>query len=63
MDDFLTFSGHSDTELPIWVIKLEIWLNLSQEGGGSLFEHDQLSMIPFLLTWINPNPVDVQKWF
>ena len=31
--------------------KLEIWLNLSQGGGGSLFEHGQLSMILFWLTW------------
>ena len=51
MDDFFTFSGHLDTELVIWVKKLEIWLNLSQGGGGSLFEDGQLSMILFWLTW------------
>ena len=55
MDDFFTFSGHSHTELAIWVKKLEIWLNLSQGGGGSLFEHGQLSMILFWLT-LNMEP-------
>ena len=55
MDDFLTFSGHSDTKLAIWLKKLEIWHNLSQGGEGSLFEHGQLFMILFWLT-LNMDP-------
>ena len=37
MDKFLTFSRHSDPELPTLVNKFEIWLNLSQVGWDPMF--------------------------
>ena len=48
---WMTFSCHSDTGLAIWVKKLEIGLNSSQEVRGSLFALGKLSMILFWLTW------------
>ena len=42
-DNLLTFSGHLDTEGPIPVRKFDLWLSWSQQGGGSLFDHGQLS--------------------
>ena len=48
----MTFSDYFDIEQPNLVKKFSTWHNLSQEGGRSLFEHVQLSMIPLFFCWL-----------
>ena len=60
---FYFFSSHSDTELATWDKRKMNLPQFEPVKWGSLFEHGQLSMILFWLTWDMDQPLHCTTLF